>query len=172
MLFSNPKLILVLVNFIEDIVRFITAIFNWTFNKGGKIKISSRRKFISKLGLGLASIPFFSLNFGMIWGKNNIKVLNYTLLFDDLPSSFHGYKLTQISDLHSGNLDSLDQLESAVDLINKQNSNLILFTGDMVNNIADEILPWKELISSVKAPHGKYAVLGNHDYGDYTARKI
>ena len=165
--FFSPKLILVLVNFFEDIVRFIIAISNWSFNKGGKIKISSRRKFISKLGLGLASIPFFSLNFGMIWGKNNIKVLNYTLLFDDLPSSFHGYKLTQISDLHSGNLDSLDQLESAVELINSQNSDLILFTGDLVNNEADELTPWMTTLSKLRAKDGLYSILGNHDYGDY-----
>ena len=165
--FFSPKLILVSVNFFEDIVRFITVIFNWIFNRSDKIKIPSRRKFISKLGLGLASIPFFSLNLGMIWGKNNIKVLNYTLLFDDLPSSFDGYKLTQISDLHSGNLDSLDHLEGAIELINSQNSDLILFTGDLVNNEADELNPWMTTLSKLRAKDGLYSILGNHDYGDY-----
>jgi predicted MPP superfamily phosphohydrolase len=76
--------------------------------------LPSRRKFISKLGLGLASLPFFSLNFGMIWGKNNIKVLKYTLFFDDLPSSFDGFQLTQISDIHAGNITSIDNLEHTV----------------------------------------------------------
>jgi len=165
--FFSPKLILVLVNLLEDIVRLITVIFKWFFNNEGKIKISSRRKFISKLGLGLASIPFFSLNFGMLWGKNNIKVLNYTLFFDDLPSSFDGYKLTQISDLHAGNLDSLDKLESAIQLINSQNSDLILFTGDLVNNEANELTPWITALSKLKAKDGLYSILGNHDYGDY-----
>ena len=165
--FFSSKLILVLVNFLEDVVRLTTAMFNRIFNRGGEIKVSSRRKFISKLGFGLASIPFFSLNFGMLWGKNNIKVLNYTLFFDDLPSSFDGYKLTQISDLHSGNLDSLDKLESAIQLINSQNSDLILFTGDLVNNDANELKPWMTTLSKLRAKDGLYSILGNHDYGDY-----
>ena len=66
--FFSPKLILVLVNLLEDIVRLITVIFKWFFNNEGKIKISSRRKFISKLGLGLASIPFFSFKFWNVMG--------------------------------------------------------------------------------------------------------
>ena len=86
--FYSPKLVLVIINFIEDVFRFTTALVKRIFIYNKSIKLASRRKFISKLGLGLASLPFFSLNFGMIWGKNNVKVLKYTLFFDDLPSSF------------------------------------------------------------------------------------
>ena len=165
--FYSPKFILVLFNLIEDVFRFLISVYNRLLKPSMVIKLPSRRKFISKLGIGLASIPFVSLNLGMVWGKNNIKVLNYTLFFDNLPSSFDGFKLTQISDLHAGNLDDLDDLERTVQLINSQNSDVIFFTGDLVNNEADELIPWITTLSKLSAKDGVYSILGNHDYGDY-----
>ena len=165
--FYSPKFILVLFNLTEDVFRFLIAVYNRLRKRNMVIKLPSRRKFISKLGIGLASIPFVSLNLGMVWGKNNIKVLNYTLFFDNLPSSFDGFKLTQISDLHAGNLDNLDDLERTVKLINSQNSDVIFFTGDLVNNEADELIPWITTLSKLSAKDGVYSILGNHDYGDY-----
>ena len=165
--FYSPKFILVLFNLTEDVFRFLIAVYNRLRKRNMVIKLPSRRKFISKLGIGLASIPFVSLNLGMVWGKNNIKVLNYTLFFDNLPSSFDGFKLTQISDLHAGNLDNLDDLERTVKLINSQNSDVIFFTGDLVNNEADELIPWINTLSKLSAKDGVYSILGNHDYGDY-----
>ena len=165
--FYSPKFILVLFNLTEDVFRFLIAVYNRLSKRNMIIKLPSRRKFISKLGIGLASIPFVSLNLGMVWGKNNIKVLNYTLFFDNLPSSFDGFKLTQISDLHAGNLDNLDDLERTVKLINSQNSDVIFFTGDLVNNEADELIPWITTLSKLSAKDGVYSILGNHDYGDY-----
>ena len=165
--FYSPKFILVLFNLTEDVFRFLISVYNRLRKRNMIIKLPSRRKFISKLGIGLASIPFVSLNLGMVWGKNNIKVLNYTLFFDNLPSSFDGFKLTQISDLHAGNLDNLDDLERTVKLINSQNSDVIFFTGDLVNNEADELIPWITTLSKLSAKDGVYSILGNHDYGDY-----
>ena len=165
--FYSPKLILIILNFSEDFFRLIIASSNKIFKFNKSFELPSRRKFISKLGLGLASLPFFSLNFGMIWGKNNIKVLKYTLFFDDLPSSFDGFQLTQISDIHAGNITSIDNLEHTVKLINSQNSNVIFFTGDLVNNEAKELIPWINTLSKLKSKDGVYSILGNHDYGDY-----
>ena len=165
--FYSPKFILVLFNLTEDVFRFLISVYNRLRKRNMIIKLPSRRKFISKLGIGLASIPFVSLNLGMVWGKNNIKVLNYTLFFDNLPSSFDGFKLTQISDLHAGNLDDLDDLERTVQLINSQKSDVIFFTGDLVNNEADELIPWITTLSKLSAKDGVYSILGNHDYGDY-----
>ena len=165
--FYSPKLILIIINFSEDFFRLTLALINRIFRFNKSIELPSRRKFISKLGLGLASLPFFSLNFGMIWGKNNIKVLKYTLFFDDLPSSFDGYQLTQISDIHAGNITSLDNLEHTIKLINSQNSDVIFFTGDLVNNDAVELTPWINTLSKLKSKDGIYSILGNHDYGDY-----
>ena len=165
--FYSPKLILIIINFSEDFFRLTLALINRIFRFNKSIELPSRRKFISKLGLGLASLPFFSLNFGMIWGKNNIKVLKYTFFFDDLPSSFDGYQLTQISDIHAGNITSLNNLEHTIKLINSQNSDVIFFTGDLVNNEAVELTPWINTLSKLKSKDGIYSILGNHDYGDY-----
>jgi len=156
---------------LEDFIRLPVWIYN-LFIKGSENAISfipQRRLFISQLSILLASIPASALLIGMIRGKYNYKVIKHQLSFERLPVDFHGFKIIHISDFHCGSFDNKKKFSYGIDLINQQNADIILFTGDMVNNIADEILPWKELISSMKAPYGKYAVLGNHDYGDYTA---
>ena len=91
----------------------------------------------------------------------------YDLSFDDLPVDFDGYQITHISDIHSGSLKNKNNVEYAVRLINEQKSDLILFTGDIINNKSSELIKWKDLLSTMKASDGKFSVLGNHDYGDY-----
>ena len=76
--------------------------------------------------------------------KYNFKVLRYSLFFEDLPEAFEGYQITQISDIHSGRFDNKNKISYAVDLINQQDSDAIFFTGDLVNNVADEMDDWKE----------------------------
>ena len=155
----------------EDIIRLPVWIYR-IFNNGITESISyipQRRLFISQLSILLASIPASALFLGMLRGKYNYKVIKHQLSFNRLPKDFNGFKIVHISDFHCGSFDNKEKLTYGIDLINKQEPDIILFTGDMVNNIADEILPWKSLISSLNAPHGKYAVLGNHDYGDYNS---
>ena len=164
-----PKIIAVIAMFGEDVIRVFVGVF---YKIGGGSEASfmpSRRKFVSKVALGIAAIPFGALLYGMIKGKYNYKVLQYTLEFDDLPSSFDGYTLTQISDIHSGSFDNPEKVKYAVDLVNKQQSDLILFTGDLVNNVAQEMDAWKDTFATLKATDGVYSVLGNHDYGDYVS---
>jgi predicted MPP superfamily phosphohydrolase len=103
----------------------------------------------------------------MYKGKYNFKVLKYTLYFEDLPQAFDGYRLTQISDIHSGSFDNIKKVEYAIDLINKQESDVILFTGDMVNDKAEEMKPYIDIFKNLNAKDGLYSILGNHDYGDY-----
>lgn len=153
--------------FSEDIVRFLTAIYSKLFGASKEFSIPSRRKFVSTIALGIAALPFGALLFGMYKGKYNFKVLDYVLEFDDLPEAFDGYKITQISDVHSGSFDDREKVAYGVDLINKQKSDVILFTGDMVNNRAVEMEPWASLFTDLQAKDGKYSILGNHDYGDY-----
>ena len=117
--------------------------------------------------MGLAAIPLASIIYGIYRGKYNYKVLKYTLSFEDLPAAFDGYKLTQISDIHSGSFDNMEKVKYAVDLINEQESDVILFTGDMVNNKVEELVPYKDVFNKLKAKDGLFSVLGNHDYGDY-----
>ena len=162
-----PKLLVIIFMFGEDIIRLLSGFYFKIFTSEKSFYIPSRRKFISTLALGVAAIPFTTLLFGMIKGKYNFKVLKYELEFADLPDAFDGFTMTQISDIHSGSFDNKNKINYAVDLINKQKSDVILFTGDLVNNVADEMDDWKELFSSLSAKEGVFSVLGNHDYGDY-----
>jgi predicted MPP superfamily phosphohydrolase len=162
-----PKLIIIIFMCGEDIARFFVGLFMKVAGSQETPFMGSRRKFVSTIALGIAAIPFASLIYGMIQGKYNYKVLKYALEFDDLPEEFDGFTLTQISDIHSGSFDNRNKVEYAVNLINEQQSDVILFTGDLVNNIAEEMDDWKQLFSSLKAPNGVFSILGNHDYGDY-----
>lgn len=153
--------------FSEDILRLGAAIYNRFFGAREAFHVPSRRKFVSQVALGIAAIPFASLLYGMYKGKYDFRVLRYTLEFDDLPAAFDGYRIAQISDLHSGSFDNPDKINYAVGLINEQAGDVILFTGDMINNRAEEMLPWMQTFSRLSARDGKFSVLGNHDYGDY-----
>ena len=161
------QLILVLFLAFEDLLRLPQALYRFFIERGEGNYLPSRRKFISQIALGLAAIPFASLLIGMFRGKYNYKVLHYALTFDDLPKAFDGFTITQISDIHSGSFDNTAKVNYGIDLINKQQSDVILFTGDIVNNKAEELLPWKEAFGRLSAKEGVYSVLGNHDYGDY-----
>jgi len=155
---------------LEDIYRIGVYIVNKLFGSRAVVETNlmpSRRKFISSIALGLASLPFGALLYGMYKGKYNYKVLKYTLEYDDLPDAFNGYQITQISDVHSGSFDNAEKVAYGIDLINKQKSDMLLFTGDMVNNEATEMKPYADIFSKLEAKDGKFSVLGNHDYGDY-----
>ncbi|RXG29404.1 metallophosphoesterase [Leeuwenhoekiella palythoae] len=166
LVFFVPKLLLVLFMFGEDLIRLIVGAFTALSGKES-FHMPSRRKFVSAIALGVAAIPFASLIYGMYKGKYRYRVLSYQLEFDDLPEAFDGYTITQISDVHSGSFDNADKIAYGIDLINKQESDVILFTGDLVNNFASEMKNWTQHFSKLKAKDGVYSVLGNHDYGDY-----
>ena len=161
------KILVIIFMLGEDITRLISGFYFKIFTNEQNFYIPSRRKFLSTLALGAAAIPFSALLYGMIKGKYNFKVLKYELEFADLPEAFDGFTMTQISDIHSGSFDNKNKISYAVDLINQQDSDAIFFTGDLVNNVADEMDDWKELFSNLSAKEGVFSVLGNHDYGDY-----
>ena len=160
------KLITILFLFFEDISRVALSIINFFFNFS-ETKIYERRSFLSKIALLIATIPIPFVLYGIYKGRYNYKVYKYDLSFDDLPVDFDGYQITHISDIHSGSLKNKNNVEYAVRLINEQKSDLILFTGDIINNKSSELIKWKDLLSTMKASDGKFSVLGNHDYGDY-----
>lgn len=127
----------------------------------------SRRKFVSQLALGAAAIPFVGTIYGVIKGKYDYRVHKVKIAFKDLPDAFHGFKITQLSDIHSGSFDDPIAVQRGIDLANAQNSDMIVFTGDLVNNLATEMDNWIGHFSELTAPLGKFSILGNHDYGDY-----
>jgi uncharacterized protein len=170
-IFLITKIFLSVFFLIDDFARF----FQWLFRKGSAVVSSSvdpvvmpgRRKFMGQLGLIVVSIPFAGALYGMLKGKYDFTVHRETLRFADLPEAFHGLKIVQISDIHAGTFDSIAGVQKGVDLIAAQNGDLILFTGDLVNNLATEADPYVEMFAKLQAPLGKFSILGNHDYGHY-----
>ena len=148
---------------IFSLVRLFCAPFR---TKKEKV-IPSRRRFVSLIGMGVAAIPFAGMIYGMLWGRYNYRVVKHTLYFDDLPEAFDGYRVVHISDIHSGSFDNAEKVQYGIDMINAQQGDVIFFTGDLVNNKAEEMRPWIAHFKQLHAKDGVYSVLGNHDYGDY-----
>lgn len=167
-----PKIIVTPFLLIEDIVRLIqggyVGIQKMRHVIGSEdLHMCGRRKFVSQVALGVAAIPFIGTAWGMIKGKYDYRVHKVKIAFNDLPYAFHGFKITQLSDIHSGSLDDVAAVRRGIELANAQKSDVVVFTGDLVNNVATEMDPWIEHFSQLDAPHGKFSILGNHDYGDY-----
>ncbi|WP_372649959.1 metallophosphoesterase [Draconibacterium sp.] len=175
-LFYFPKFVFIVFVLLRDIQLIFQKIFNWI---KGKIKKDlsqnnsgrkmERAEFLYQMGLVLAAVPFASILYGVTKGKFNYRVMRENLTFNNLPKSFIGLKIVQISDMHLGSFNKkFDQVAKAVELINEQEPDILLFTGDLVNNFAEETEGWAPVLSQLKAKIGKYSVLGNHDYGDYS----
>ncbi|HTS44371.1 MAG TPA: metallophosphoesterase [Puia sp.] len=126
----------------------------------------TRSVFLSWLGLGIGGGLFSTLVYGFS-NKYNYKMRRMSLSFDNLPPSFKGIKIVQISDIHSGSFTDKKAVEKGVDKILKEKPDLILFTGDLVNNKADEMQEYMDVFNRLQAPMGIFSTLGNHDYGDY-----
>ena len=125
-----------------------------------------RSTFLSWLGVGLSSTLFFSLLYGF-GNKYNYKLVKKKISLNGLPLAFKGFKIIHISDIHSGSLKDKAAVLKGVELIEKQNADIVLFTGDLVNDRATEMHNWMDVFGKINAPHGVYSTLGNHDYGDY-----
>ncbi len=163
--FLLPKIFAVIFLLFDDIGRIVQ--YGYTFFVKPENYYPERRKFLSILGLGLTGIFSLLIIDGIIFGKYRHRARIVKLKIPQLPSIFKGYRIVQISDVHSGSFFHPEKLKPAIDLINEQNADLVLFTGDMVNNFAEEFKPMVQLFASIKSKDGKFSVLGNHDYGDY-----
>ncbi len=166
LLFLLPKILISIPLLVEDMFRFT----RWTSNKFiyKKIITNSRSSLLTRIVLVAASLLTISIIYGVFVGKYNFKVRQETIVFKDLPSSFDGLKVLQISDLHVGSWDNKAAIEEGIKMINSQEYDVLLFTGDFVNTLATEADPWIQTLQKIKTPkYGKFAVLGNHDYGEY-----
>ncbi len=166
-----PKLIAVPLLLLEDIIRILSFTFRSLTQSATSadtvIQLTGRNLIVSKLSLTIALFPFLALIWGILNGKYNYRVHQVSVKFPDLPKQFNGFTITQLSDIHSGSLTDKLAVEKGINLANAQHSDLLLFTGDLVNNSAPEMDRWKASFSRLKANYGIYSVLGNHDYGDY-----
>ncbi len=125
-----------------------------------------RSTFLSWLGLGLGGTLFGTLLFGF-GNKYNYQIKKIKLSFKNLPEAFKGMRMVHISDIHSGSFQDIRAVNKGIDLILKQQPDLIVFTGDLVNDRAAEMEPYQNSFGRLTAPLGVFSTLGNHDYGDY-----
>lgn len=126
----------------------------------------SRSVFLSWLGIGIGGSLISSLIYGFS-NKYNYQIRRVPLTFSNLPSAFRGLKIVQISDIHSGSFDNKKAVEKGVQMILDLKPDLILFTGDLINDRSSEMIGYEEVFSRLNAPMGVFSTLGNHDYGDY-----
>ena len=164
-LFLVAKTISLPVILIEDVFRLFNFIKS-KINTKSRVNLK-RRALISKLSLIFSSLTLPIGFDGIFFGKYRYRVINHVIHFKNLPKKFDGYKLIQLSDFHCGSLENKNMVDKAIKMINDENPDLILFTGDFVNNRFDEVKPWVKSFSKLKAKDDMISVLGNHDYGDY-----
>ncbi len=164
------KIFYALFELLADSLALIRKIF--TRKKQGETKApvsESRREFLRKVGVLASVIPFVGIIHGIGWGRFNFTIHSKKIYFPNLPKAFNGLRVVQLSDAHLGSLSAhKDKIDVVVDRINDLNPDLIMFTGDMVNNFAHEMSGWVPVWKKLKAGIGKFAVLGNHDYGNYS----
>ena len=171
-LFYIPKLIFIIFNLLDDLV----ILFKRLIKKEGYTKQDTksggkpitRGQFLNRVGIVIAGIPFVSIAYGIKWGRFNYTLRENKLSFPNLPSDFEGFRIVQISDFHIGSFaNNRDEVNEAIDFINEQKGDLLLFTGDFVNNVSTEIDGFMDILNRLETKYGKYSILGNHDYGEY-----
>lgn len=127
----------------------------------------SRSEFLVKAGLVAAAVPLTSLSWGIISGAYDYQVRKVNLILPNLPKAFDGITMAQISDIHSGSFYNKTAVKGGVEMLMGEKPDLVFFTGDLVNNLTNEVKDYQDIFAKVKAPLGVYSSLGNHDYGDY-----
>lgn len=155
-----PKLLFNAVQLLGDLSSFISALI--------RPDAASPRRWFLIPGATLAILLLFAIGMGMARGRTKVKVFRETIEIRDLPESFRGLRIVQLSDMHlAGFYHHPEHIRKVVKRVNELKPDLICFTGDMVNNFSEEIDPFTGILKELEAPLGKYAVLGNHDYGVY-----
>jgi len=127
----------------------------------------SRSAFLVKAGLVAAAVPLSSLSWGIISGAYDYQVRRVKLVLPNLPKAFDGITMAQITDIHSGSFYNKTAVKGGVEMLLAEKPDFVFFTGDLVNNLTNEVRDYQDIFSKVKAPLGVYSTLGNHDYGDY-----
>lgn len=127
----------------------------------------SRSEFLLKSGIAVASLPLFPLTWGIASGAYDYQIRRQKLVLPNLPKAFNGFTIAQISDVHSGSFYNKKAVLGGVELLLGQKPDAVFFTGDLVNNLANEMRSYQDVFSKIKADFGVFSVLGNHDYGEY-----
>lgn len=170
LIFYFPRIVFALFVILQAIYYLIKSIFSRRSSYAVKRK-KQKKYLIQKLGLVVSIFTSFLVIYGMVWGKSNYKVQTIDISIQNLPKAFDGFTIAQFSDAHFGSFTNIKDAHKGLDMMQNENPDLIVFTGDMVNNIADEIEPFFADLSKLDAPYGKFSILGNHDMSDYVKWK-
>ncbi len=165
-----PKIFISLFMFIDDVIRLGKWLTLKWFSSPQAEAVAdgiSRSEFLAKAGLIVAALPLLTLGYGIASGAYNYTIKRRRVGIRGLPDQLEGLRIVQISDIHSGSFFDKKAVERGIDMINKLEADLVCFTGDLVNNTADEMDGYKDVFAKINAKHGVYSILGNHDYGDY-----
>ncbi|HEY0262853.1 MAG TPA: metallophosphoesterase [Chitinophagales bacterium] len=166
-IFMLSKLIVFIFFIINDLIQLPKYVSQKIASQTSTETAISRSSFLSKLALGVAAIPAGSLIYGMIFNPYNYQFRRVKIKFPNLPDAFNGFTIVQLSDIHSGSFTQTEPIIKAVEKINKLNADVILFTGDLVNNVAEEMQDFMQVFDKLKSKNGVLSITGNHDYGDY-----
>jgi predicted MPP superfamily phosphohydrolase len=164
------KTFAVAILFVDDLTRGVKWLASF-FQKGSSESLPgeaiTRSEFLSKAALVAAAIPFGTMAYGVISGAHDYRVRRQILRLPNLPTSFDGLRIAQLSDIHSGSFFNKTAVKGGVEMVMQEKPDVIFFTGDLVNNEAVEVMDYIDVFNKLKAPLGTYSITGNHDYGDY-----
>ena len=169
------KFITVLLLFVTDILRFLRWVWSLvvpetprsTGNVPGSGEPITRSDFLVKTAVAAGAIPLVAFSYGILSGAHDYRIRRVTLALKNLPRSFDGLTIAQLSDIHSGSFFNKTAVKGGVDMLLREKPDLVFFTGDLVNSRADEVNEYINIFDKVRAPLGVFSTLGNHDYGAY-----
>jgi predicted MPP superfamily phosphohydrolase len=164
-----PKSFSGLVLIIYDVIRLISKAFAKLFRYKTSYKGS---KAIYKIAMVFYLLAFACAIYGFVYEKTNFKVQKIDITFDNLPESFDGFTMIQISDLHMGSYSDIKTFRKAVEIIKGLKPDALFMTGDIINVTYKELEPYITDFKSINPPYGKFSILGNHDIGDYFTLKF
>ncbi len=172
MLVFMPKLMVSFFHLFDDLIHLLRKVASFFIRTTAPDLPAgegiTRWQFLTRVGWVLAAIPFLGIVYGVARGRFQFRVEQRKLSFAHLPSWADGLRIVHISDIHIGSFfKNFDAVAAGIEKINAMKPDLILFTGDMVNNYAEELEGWEPVLGKLQARLGKYSVMGNHDYGDY-----
>jgi uncharacterized protein len=164
------KIFGIVVLFIDDLHRGIKWVAS-LFYRGGSGELPgeaiSRSEFLSKAALVATAIPFGAMTYGIISGAHDYRVRRKTIYLPNLPKSFDGIRIGQLSDIHSGSFFNKTAVKGGIEMFLREKPDVVFFTGDLVNNETSEVTDYIDIFGKLKAPFGVFSTTGNHDYGDY-----
>lgn len=169
LLFYIPKLFFGLFLLIDDLWWVVRKLYHLSGSASRSEPFrADRLAFLYRFGAVAAAMPFAAAAYGMLKGRWDFRVINETVSSPKIPDAFDGFKVVQFSDAHLGSFfNNYKPVEAALKIINDLQPDVILFTGDLVNNYSAEAEQWIPYFKKLRAKYGKFSVLGNHDYGGY-----